>query len=97
VHLSFAVVVRRNAAARGLLPRFEVVQRYLVPITLERALFVALLIGLFGLGACCGVLRSGRIVSFGPLKYDVMIRVLTVSLTSNPLALQLVAIIDIEI
>jgi hypothetical protein len=48
--ISFAVVVRRYAAARGLLPRSEVVERYLVPLTLERMLVVALVIGLLDLG-----------------------------------------------
>jgi len=47
--ISFAVVVRRYAAARGLLPRSEVVERFLVPLTLERVLLVALLIGLLGI------------------------------------------------
>jgi hypothetical protein len=48
--ISFAVIVRRYAAARGLLPRSKVVERYLVPLTLERVLVVALIIGLLGLG-----------------------------------------------
>jgi len=101
--ISFAVVVRRYAAARGLLPRSNVVQRYLVPITLERVLLVALLIGVFGLGGLLWCVAQWADVGFGPLKYGVMIRVLTVSLTSIALALQLAftaflsAIIEIEI
>ena len=101
--VSFAVVVRRYAAARGLLPRSNVVQRYLVPITLERVLLVALLIGVFGLGGLLWCVAQWADVGFGPLKYGVMIRVLTVSLTSIALALQLAftaflsAIIEIEI
>jgi glycosyltransferase involved in cell wall biosynthesis len=87
--ISFAVIVRRYAAARGLLPRSEVVQRYLAPITLERVLFVALLIGLFGLGGLLWCVGQWADAGFGPLKYGVMIRVLTVSLTSIALALQL--------
>jgi hypothetical protein len=101
--VSFAVVVRRYAAAHGLLPRSNVVQRYLVPITLERVLLVALLIGVFGLGGLLWCVAQWADVGFGPLKYGVMIRVLTVSLTSIALALQLAftaflsAIIEIEI
>jgi glycosyltransferase involved in cell wall biosynthesis len=101
--ISFAVVVRRYAAARGLLPRSEVVERFLVPLTLERVLLVALFIGLLGLGGMVWCLARWADAGFGPLQYGAMIRVLTVSVTSIALALQLVftaflsAIIEIEI
>jgi glycosyltransferase involved in cell wall biosynthesis len=88
--ISFAVIVRRFAAARGLLPGSEVVQRYLAPITLERVLLVALVIGLFGLGLLLWCVGQWADAGFGPLKYGGLIRVLTVSLTSIALALQLV-------
>jgi hypothetical protein len=66
--VSFAVVVRRYAAARGLLPRSKVVQRYLAPITLERVLLVALLIGLFGLDLLLWCVGQWADAGFGPLK-----------------------------
>jgi hypothetical protein len=72
--VSFAVVVRRYAAARGLLPRSKVVQRYLAPITLERVLLVALLIGLFGLDLLHWCVGQWADAGFGPLKYGVMIK-----------------------
>jgi hypothetical protein len=94
--ISFAVIVRRYAAARGLLPRSKVVERYLVPLTLERVLVVALIIGLLGVVQWADV-------GFGHLQYGVMIKILTVSIASIALALQLAftaflsAIIETEI
>ena len=94
--VSFAVVVRRYAAARGPLPRSKVVQRYLAPITLDRVLLVALLIGLFGLDLLLWYVGQWRMPVFDPAKYGIFgpakygIRVLAVSLTSIALALQFV-------
>ena len=101
--ISFAVIVRRYAAARGLLPRSKVVERYLVPLTLERVLVVALIIGLLGLGGMVWCVVQWADVGFGHLQYGVMIKILTVSIASIALALQLVftaflsAIIETEI
>ena len=101
--ISFAVVVRRYAAARGLLPRSKVVERFLVPLTLERVLLVALFIGMLGLGGMIWCVAQWVDAGFGPLQYGVMIRVLTLSITGIALALQLAftaflsAIIEVEI
>jgi glycosyltransferase involved in cell wall biosynthesis len=101
--ISFAVVVRRYAAARGLLPRSKVVERFLVPLTLERVLLVALFIGMLGLGGMIWCVAQWVDAGFGPLQYGTMIRVLTVSITGIALALQLAftaflsAIIEVEI
>jgi glycosyltransferase involved in cell wall biosynthesis len=101
--ISFAVVVRRYAAARGLLPRSEVVERFLVPLTLERVLLFALLIGLIGFAGMVWCVARWADEGFGPLQYGAMIRVLTVSITGIALALQLAftaflsAIIEVEI
>jgi hypothetical protein len=101
--VSFSVVVRRYAAARGLLPVSEVVDRYLAPLTLERVLLAALTIGLFGLGGIVWCVVQWADTGFGPLQYGALIKVLAVSLTSVALALQLAftaffsAIIEIEI
>jgi hypothetical protein len=87
--ISFAVVARRYAASRGLLPNSEVVKRVLVPITLERVLIVAVLVsllGLFGVGWC--VLHWAR-EGFGQLQYGSLIRLLTISLTAIAMGLQL--------
>ena len=101
--ISFAVVVRRYAAARGLLPRSKVVERFLVPLTLERVLLVALFVGMLGLGGVIWCVAQWADVGFGPLQYGAMIKVLTVSITGIALALQLAftaflsAIIEIDI
>jgi glycosyltransferase involved in cell wall biosynthesis len=101
--ISFAVVVRRYAAARGLLPRSKVVERFLLPLTLERVLLVALFIGMLGLGGMIWCVAQWADAGFGPLQYGAMIRVLTVSITGIALALQLAftaflsAIIELEI
>jgi hypothetical protein len=101
--ISFAVVVRRYAAARGLLPRSNLVERLLVPLTLERVLLVALVIGVLGLAGMIWSVAQWADVGFGPLRYGAVIRVLTVSITGIALALQLAftaflsAIIEIEI
>jgi glycosyltransferase involved in cell wall biosynthesis len=101
--ISFAIVVRRYAAARGLLPPSKLVERFLVPLTLERALFVALVIGVLGFGGMIWCVAQWADASFGPLQYGAMIRVLTLSTTGIGLALQLAftaflsAIIEVEI
>jgi glycosyltransferase involved in cell wall biosynthesis len=87
--ISFAIIVRRYAAARGLLPASDIVNRYLVPLTLERVLFIALIIGLLGLGGTIWCVLRWADVGFGPLQYGALISVLTVSVTGIALALQL--------
>jgi glycosyltransferase involved in cell wall biosynthesis len=87
--VSFAIVVRRYAASRHLLPRSPVVERILMPITLERVLIGALVIGLSGCGALIWCVGQWADKDFGPLQYGAMIKVLTVSITAIALALQL--------
>jgi hypothetical protein len=87
--ISFAIVVRRYAAARGPLPVSKVVERFLVPLTLERVLIFALAIGLAGLGGTIWCVVQWADKGFGPLQLGVMTKVLTVSITGIALALQL--------
>jgi glycosyltransferase involved in cell wall biosynthesis len=101
--ISFAVVVQRYAAARGLLPVSDFIERFLIPLTLERVLIVALIIGLLGLGGMAWCVERWADAGFGPLQYGALIRALTVSITGVALALQLAftaflsAIIEIEV
>ncbi|MBV9741012.1 MAG: glycosyltransferase family 2 protein [Hyphomicrobiales bacterium] len=88
--LSFAVVVRRYAASRGLLPASHTVERLLVPITLERVLFSALFLAIVGIGGIIWCVVQWASEGFGPLHYGLVIRVLTVSVTAVAIALQLV-------
>jgi hypothetical protein len=71
--ISFAVVVRRYAAARGLLPRSKVVERFLLPLTLERVLLGAMVIGLLGLGGMIWWVARWADAGFGPLQYGAII------------------------
>jgi glycosyltransferase involved in cell wall biosynthesis len=87
--VSFAVVARRYAAVRGLLPVSPVVRWLLFPITLERVLVAALIIGIGGLGGIVWCVMQWADAGFGPLQYGALIRVLTVSITGVALALQL--------
>jgi hypothetical protein len=101
--ISFAVVVRRYAASRGLLPPSHVVERLLLPITLERVLFTALLVGVLGFGGIVWCVFQWADAGFGPLQYGQVIRVLAVSITAVAISLQLVftaflsAIIEIKL
>jgi glycosyltransferase involved in cell wall biosynthesis len=87
--VSFAIVARRYAAIRGLLPVSPVVRRILFPITLERVLVAALIIAIAGLGGIVWCVMQWADAGFGPLQYGALIRVLTVSITGVALALQL--------
>ena len=101
--VSFAVVARRYAAVRGLLPVSPVVRRILFQITLERVLVAALIIGIGGWGGIVWCVMQWADAGFGPLQYGALIRVLTVSITGVALALQLAftaflsAILEIEL
>jgi hypothetical protein len=101
--ISFALVARRYAAARGLLPAEYALKRYVSPLTLERSLIVAgllLVAGLVGVARCI-LVWAGE--DFGPLRYGELIRLLVVSGTGVALALQIAftsflsAMLDIEV
>jgi hypothetical protein len=87
--VSFAIVARRYAAVRGFLPISSVVRRFVFPITLERVLVAALIIGIAGLGGIVWCVLQWAHAGFGALQYGALIRVLTVSITGLALALQL--------
>jgi hypothetical protein len=101
--ISFAIVARRYAASRGLLPADYRFKNALSPITLERSLMAAgvlLIGGLAGVAHCLDV-WSGT--GFGPLRYGEVLRLLVVSGTAITLATQisftsfLSAFLDIEV
>lgn len=101
--ISFAIVARRYAAARGLLPTDYRLKNVISPLTLERALIAAgvlLVGGLVGVIYCLNIWRDA---GFGPLRYGELLRSLTVSGTAIALAMQIAftsflsAILDIEV
>ena len=87
--ISFSIIVRRYAATRYLPPMSPAAQRVLTPLTLERVLFFALVLGLAGAGGMIWCFMQWADEHFGPLQYDIMIKVLTISITGVALALQL--------
>lgn len=101
--ISFALVARRYAAARGLLPTEYALKRYLSPLTLERSLIVAGLILVAGLVGVTRCLIIWGAAGFGPLRYGELIRQLVVSGTGIALAMQIAftaflsAMLDIEV
>lgn len=101
--ISFAIVARRYAAARGLLPADYRLSKAISPLTLERALMFA---GVLLVAGCIGVfhcLKIWRDAGFGPLRYGELLRLLLVSGTGIALATQIAftsflsAFLDIEV
>jgi glycosyltransferase involved in cell wall biosynthesis len=101
--ISFALVARRYAASRGLLPAEYTLKRYVSPLTLERLLIIA---GLLIVAGLIGVVRCLLIwgdTGFGPLRYGELIRLLIVSGTAIALGMQIAftsflsAMLDIQI
>jgi hypothetical protein len=101
--ISFAIVVSRYAAARGLIPQSKTVDRVLSPLTLERTLLAACAIGLLGLSGLVWCILQWASEGFGPLQYGSLVKVLTISITAVALSLQLAftaflsAIIEIKL
>lgn len=101
--ISFAIVARRYAAARGLLPTDYRLSKAVSPLTLERALMFAgvlLVAGAIGVFHCLNIWREA---DFGPLRYGELLRLLLVSGTAIALATQIAftsflsAFLDIEV
>ena len=101
--ISFAIIARRYAAVRGLLPPQDRIARLAVPNRLEPSLIVAAALALPGLGGLGWAIAQWWQADFGALAYGSLVRVLAVSCTLIALALQLAftaflaAIIDIGI
>ena len=87
--ISFSIIVRRYAATRYLPRMSPTAQRVLAPLTLERVLSFALFLALAGGGGMIWCFMQWADEHFGPLQYDFMIKVLTISITGVALALQL--------
>jgi glycosyltransferase involved in cell wall biosynthesis len=101
--VSFAVISRRYAAARGFLPASRYLNRYVHLITLERILIPAALLVVLGLGGISYSVFQWAAADFGPLPYAELVRMLIVSSTALALGLQiaftafLMAMLDIDV
>lgn len=87
--ISFAIVARRYAAARGLLPADYRLKRAISPLTLERALMFAGVLLVAGAAGVIHCLNTWRSAGFGPLRYGELLRLLLVSGTGIALATQI--------
>jgi hypothetical protein len=87
--VGFGIIARHFAAANGFLPRSRRLDALLSAVTLERGLLIAL--GIIGAGVS-GVgwsLWQWALVAFGPLTAPAVMRVLTFSLVSIAIGVQL--------
>jgi len=87
--ISFAVVSRRFAAARGFIPPSARYTNILNAMTLERLLLVALVIGALGVCGLFWCVAKWSSTGFGALQYASLLRVLVLSLTAVAASLQL--------
>jgi hypothetical protein len=87
--IGFGVMARRLATAHGFLPRSERYGGMLEALTLERGLVLGGIIAAAGLAGLVWSLLTWAQVDFGPLRYPLVLRVLTLSLTGIAVGCQL--------
>ena len=87
--ISFSIVSRRYAEARGFLPGSQYPDDYGDWLTLEKILVPAIILFVLGLGGIVYCVFGWVAVDFGPLHYPELIRVLTVSATVVAMGLQI--------
>lgn len=87
--VTFAVMARKFGESRGLVPRSERYSPLLSTITMERMLLLALAMGSSGMGGMIYCVMTWANTGFGPLEYQSLLRVLTLSTTAVAAALQL--------
>ena len=87
--IAFAVISRRYATARGLIPPSPRYALILESLTLERLLIAAFLIAIFGLMGIAWCLSIWAAAGFGPIAYASLVRGLMLSLTAVAAAVQL--------
>ncbi len=89
--ISFGVIARRFATAYGFLPQSERPGALFAGFSLERGLLLALLIGLAGMAGLFWAISAWVSVSFGPIEYPLVLRVLVLSLTAVAVSMQIAA------
>ena len=101
--VSFAVIARRYATARGFLPRSDKAERIVGFLTLERLLVIASIIGVIGMAGTIWCVIRWSEVSFGNLEYGTVLQILIPSMTLVAISIQLVftsffaALLDIAV
>ena len=87
--VTFAIMARKFGESRGLVPRSERYGQLLSTITMDRMLLLALAMGMAGLMGMIYCVLTWANTGFGPLEYQSLLRVLTLSTTAVAAALQL--------
>ena len=87
--ISLGVIARRFATTYGFLPKSERYRTLFAGFSLERGLLLALVIGLAGLGGLFWAIYAWVSLSFGPIQYPLVLRVLVLSLTAIAVAIQI--------
>jgi len=87
--ISFGVIARCFATTYGFLPQSDRYGRLLARLSLERGLVVALVIGLAGIVGLLWTVYAWVSLSFGPIQYPLVLRVLVLSLTAIAAAMQI--------
>jgi glycosyltransferase involved in cell wall biosynthesis len=88
-NLTFGLIAQRFAVKYRLLPEPKRNSRFLLSLTFERGLIVALLLTGLGMAGLAWSLLAWASVHFGPLEYPIVMRVLIISLTSIAVGTQL--------
>jgi glycosyltransferase involved in cell wall biosynthesis len=87
--VTFAIMARKFGESRGLVPRSPRYGPLLSTITMERMLLLALAMGSAGLIGMIYCVMTWVNTGFGPLEYQSLLRVLTLSTTAVAAALQM--------
>jgi glycosyltransferase involved in cell wall biosynthesis len=87
--VTFAIMARKFGESRGLVPRSPRYGPLLSTITMERMLLLALAMGSAGLIGMIYCVMTWANTGFGPLEYQSLLRVLTLSTTAVAAALQM--------
>jgi glycosyltransferase involved in cell wall biosynthesis len=87
--VTFAIMARKFGESRGLVPRSQRYGPLLSTITMDRMLLLALAMGSAGMIGMIYCVMTWANTGFGPLEYQSLLRVLTLSTTAVAAALQL--------
>lgn len=87
--ISLGLIARRFATTYGFLPKSERYDILFAGFSLERGLVLALTIGLAGIGGLFWAIYAWVSLSFGPIQYPLVLRVLVLSLTAIAVAMQI--------
>ena len=89
--MMFGALARRYQMIEGVLPPTANFQKFLLGLSLERILQVAVVVFLAGAGGIAWAVMHWASLGFGPIPYNLVMRVLVIALTAVAVAIQLAA------